>query len=380
MSDRVSAIEYIRGLAMLGVVGIHTGAYSLNNPDVNLHLFAALEIFTRFSVPIFFFVSAFGLFWRYQPEEPFHYGAFLRRRLRAVLLPYLVWSLFYMAHYSWSAGESRLWDVQTVVEYLLFGLASYQLYFLVILIWFYLLMPLWRALVPLLIRRPVSSLAGLLILQIAFNYYSSYCLLPDSDNYFWRTAIQYRLSYWVLHYVFVFLLGAVCAVRFADFSALLARYRRTIAAFFLATLSFMLAGYYWLILHDRYTPAEAVNTVHQLSPEGMLYTLASCLFFFDLLQRPLPPRFARWLGLLARYSFPVYLIHPLIMHYLDNWLAAAGQAMTTPVVIGFYVVTVAGSLYFGALVHKLGALAPGIGSALAGASFRPAAKGKSTGD
>lgn len=376
MSDRVSAIEYIRGLAMLGVVGIHTGAYSLNNPDVNIHMFAALEIFTRFSVPIFFFVSAFGLFWNYKPEAPFHYGTFLKRRLKAVLIPYLVWSFLYMLHYSLTTGETSVWDGEVVFEYLMLGLGSYQLYFLVILIWFYLFMPLWRALIPILVRQPLRSLSVLLIAQIAFNYYSSYCLIPSSDNYFWQQAIQYRLSYWVAHYVFVFLLGAVCAIRYADFSALLTRYRRIIAVFFYATLSFMLAAYYWLVLQEQYTPAQAVNTVHQLSPEGVLYTLASCLFFFNLLRRPLSRRVSRWLSLLARYSFPVYLIHPLIMYYLDSWLTSADQVMSVPVVVGFYSITVVGSVYFGTLVYKLGAILPGVGAALVGAKFKPLEKVK----
>ena len=37
---RIASIEYIRGLAMLGVIGIHTGAWSLSNSQVNMHLFA----------------------------------------------------------------------------------------------------------------------------------------------------------------------------------------------------------------------------------------------------------------------------------------------------------------------------------------------------
>jgi surface polysaccharide O-acyltransferase-like enzyme len=67
MSQRIAAIEHIRGLAMLGVIGIHTGAWSLSNPAVNIHLFALFEIVSRFSVPIFFFITAFGLF--YQPKR-----------------------------------------------------------------------------------------------------------------------------------------------------------------------------------------------------------------------------------------------------------------------------------------------------------------------
>ena len=36
-------ITYMRGLCMLGVIGIHVGSYALQNPFVNLELISALE-------------------------------------------------------------------------------------------------------------------------------------------------------------------------------------------------------------------------------------------------------------------------------------------------------------------------------------------------
>ena len=55
---RLPAIEYIRGISMMGVIGIHVGSQYIGNPSANAHLTALFEIFTRFSVPIFFFISA----------------------------------------------------------------------------------------------------------------------------------------------------------------------------------------------------------------------------------------------------------------------------------------------------------------------------------
>ena len=67
---RLAAIEYIRGISMMGVIGIHIGSQYIMNPAANIHLVALLETFTRFSVPIFFFISAFGLF--YTKERGFN--------------------------------------------------------------------------------------------------------------------------------------------------------------------------------------------------------------------------------------------------------------------------------------------------------------------
>lgn len=220
--QHIVALDYIRGLSMLGVLGIHTGAYSLTNPVANPHLFVLLEIVSRFSVPIFFFVSSFGLFISQPLQKEFHYLDFMRRRFNAVFLPYIAWSLLYMPHYTWISGDAGIWDKPHFYEFLFFGLASYQLYFLVILIWFYALMPLWRMLARFLINNPLSGLV-LLIVQIAFNYYSSYILKPGYDNYYLNLAVQHRMSYLILHYVFIFMLGAVCAELYPQFTAILKR-------------------------------------------------------------------------------------------------------------------------------------------------------------
>ena len=67
-------ITYMRGLCMLGVIGIHVGSYALQNPFVNLELISVLEILSRFGVPAFFFLSAFGLFYHTSVDGPPHSG------------------------------------------------------------------------------------------------------------------------------------------------------------------------------------------------------------------------------------------------------------------------------------------------------------------
>jgi len=99
MSKRfIRSINYMRGLCMLGVIGIHVGSAALSNPTPNLALIGLLEILSRFSVPAFFFLSAFGMFCSQPLSAPFDYGAYLKRRLKTVLLPYITRSFFYMLY------------------------------------------------------------------------------------------------------------------------------------------------------------------------------------------------------------------------------------------------------------------------------------------
>ncbi|MDF2569155.1 MAG: Acyltransferase family protein [Sporomusa sp.] len=364
--QHILALDYIRGLSMLGVLGIHTGAYSLAYPAVNPHLFALLEIFTRFSVPIFFFVSAFGLFISQPTNTEFSYQTFLRRRFKAVLLPYLAWSFLYMLHYSLASKDFSIWNTPLLYEYFLFGLASYQLYFLVILVGFYALMPLWRQLVRWILRAPGVGLLSLLIGQISFNYYSSYLLTAGFDNFYLNLAVQHRMSYLVLHYLFIFILGAVCSELYPQFLAMLERKKRLINVFFAITLAGMLCFYYYLIFFRQYSLEQTVNIVHQLSPIGVLYTLGATLFWFKTFSRPLPAKISAILGYLGCYSYLVYLVHPLVMYYLTIQLTRADIPLTTPVTVAFYLATLAFSTCLASIITKVGALVPLLSLTLTG--------------
>lgn len=324
----LASIEYIRGVSMLGVVAIHIGALYLTNPTPNLNLVALLEIVSRFSVPIFFFISAFGLFYKINLAEPFAYGKFLRRRFKAVLLPYLLWSALYLVHDNWFYGYGTP-PADYVAEILFFGLAKYQLYFLVILIWFYLLMPLWIFLVR---RMTARRLALIFLLQLAFNYFSSYSAellqlaqtLPAESLL--RKFLVWRLNYLVLHYVFIFLLGGILATRSEEFFSWLAAHKKTVSATFAVTLTIHLGYFYYLVYAKNFSALSAVNTAHQLSPTGILYTVAASIFLFMLFECvPLNEKVRAGLSVLGKNSFFVYLFHPFAITYLSllGWVLNA---------------------------------------------------------
>lgn len=80
-------IDNLRGLAMLGVIGIHIGSFVLSSATPRLDLFLLLQVFTRFAVPAFFFISGYGLFCGNALEKPFHYWEFMKKHLITVACP-----------------------------------------------------------------------------------------------------------------------------------------------------------------------------------------------------------------------------------------------------------------------------------------------------
>lgn len=358
---RLAAIEYIRGISMMGVIGIHVGSQYLANPTANLHLVALFEIATRFSVPIFFFISAFGLFYNLDLRAKFSYRDFLRRRFKTVLIPYLVWSLVYLIHDGWLYGVGFPNPLH-LAYILFFGNAKYQLYFLVLLLWFYLLMPLWIAMVR---RANIRLLLGLLVVQVAFDYWSSFDTtfnlfiygLADSSPL--KPFLMYRLNYWVMHYVFIFVLGGYLAVHIEAFMRFMRERRTAITALFAASLLAILGYYYQLIYTTGYTPLEAINTAHQLCPAGIFYTIMASLFFFTIFTyNSYPDWLKSALHSLGYHSYFAYLAHPLVITYLGMGLAATGRVMTAPLALGFYVLTLVGAMLLATLFRKLGTRYP----------------------
>ena len=358
---RVSAVEAIRGISMMGVIGIHIGAEYLANPSPNIHLVALFDIGTRFSVPIFFFISAFGLLYGQSPTAPFSYRDFLVRRGRAVMIPYLVWSLFYLIHDAYAYGVSFP-PLTALPGILFFGNAKYQLYFMVILIWFYLLMPLWRILLA---RMTLPLLAGILLLQIGFDYWSSFSTafnlyvygLPEGTLL--RALLFYRLNYWVMHYVFIFLLGGYVALHFDAFRAWMERNTARLYALGIISLGALLAWYYKLILVDGYTPLEGIYTAHQLSPLGIFYTVGATLALFAFFTRlGTENALGRAFQLLGKHSYFIYLGHPIAITYLLMAIHGSGHVLTAPLALAMYAATLLLTLLGAIVVRRIGESVP----------------------
>ena len=365
---RLAAIEYIRGISMMGVIGIHVGSQYLSNPAANPHLIALFEIFTRFSVPIFFFISAFGLFYNLDIHAPFDARHFYVRRIKTVLIPYLVWSVFYILHDSLLYGTG-LPSPFYFCGLLFFGSAKYQLYFLVILLWFYLLMPLWIALVR---RLTLRGLGVLLVLQVLFDYWSSFSVpfnlyvygLPDDSLL--KPLLMYRLNYWVLHYLFIFLLGGWLAVHIDAFHRFMQECRTAITVLFYLSMASLL-GYYYALLAQGQTPLDGINTAHQLCPAGIFYTLMASLFFFTIFTyQRYPSVLNPALHLLGKHSYFAYLVHPLFITYLARFLEHRGIIMTGGLAIAFYCAVLLLSLAAAALCRRLGSALPLLNEATIG--------------
>jgi peptidoglycan/LPS O-acetylase OafA/YrhL len=146
-------LDIVRAFGIMAVVMIHATSSIVVRYDHHstlYPLYVFLNIFSKFAVPVFIFLSGFVLFYNYY-DKPFTaktIGGFYKKRMGKIIIPFLFFSFFYF-------GATRLiqfgfTDVQTFIGYfatwdflnkLLIGKTYTHLYFVVIIIQFYVLAP-----------------------------------------------------------------------------------------------------------------------------------------------------------------------------------------------------------------------------------------------
>lgn len=396
---RNTIIDNLRGICMLGVIGIHIGSLALATNNFTLYLL--LEILSRYSVPSFFFISGYGLACTDKgllSDSRLNYIDFMKKRLRGAGLPYLSWSLFYMLYFWLILPPGFVsWNPLHVAYVLFFGLGCYHLYFMVILLWFYASYPLWRRLLRIIIHQSIPFMLVLLfIFQLAFNWWTTH---PGLNTAGWsvlaKNFFDYRLNYLPLHYLLIFISGGLAACYWEKFIALLRRYSVIVCLIFAASVVWDVQSCYEAVTVKGYTLIDLANTYHQLSPQGLCYTVGSLLFFclaLDWLERKAQakahteapnalqsiPQAAshteaplggschrkvtergsittliyKAISILSAYSMLIYFVHPLLLDWLSSAYNHFGIIMTVKKVALSYVLLVLGSLALSILLTK----------------------------
>lgn len=362
---RNTIIDNLRGICMLGVIGIHIGSLALAPNNFTLYLL--LEILSRYSVPSFFFISGYGLACTDKgllSGSRLNYIDFMKKRLRGAGLPYLSWSLFYMLYFWLILPPGFVsWNPLHVAYVLFFGLGCYHLYFMVILLWFYASYPLWRRLLRIIIHQNIPFMLVLLfIFQLAFNWWTTH---PGLNTAGWsvlaKNFFDYRLNYLPLHYLLIFISGGLAACYWEKFIALLRRYSAMVCIIFAASVAWDVQSCYEAVTYKGYTLIDLANTYHQLSPQGLCYTVGSLLFFclaLDWLERKaqsegsLAKPFYKAISILSAYSMLIYFVHPLLLDWLSSAYNHFGIIMTVKKVALSYVLLVLGSLALSILLTK----------------------------
>ncbi|HAP96716.1 acyltransferase [Epilithonimonas hominis] len=182
MKERITYYDSLRGLAIIGVVFIHTIKYQ--DPA-----FLNAEIIFRqiinFSVPLFLALSGFFLAEK-QIQNKEQYFHFLKKQIPRVYLPYFLWSLLYI--FIGIAKTKEFSIAQTLLNLLIFQTIPI-FYYVGLIIQYYLLLPFFQKhlshkLLGLSVFISIISCAIIFSIQY-FTHYSIPLILYAGNGFTW---------------------------------------------------------------------------------------------------------------------------------------------------------------------------------------------------
>jgi peptidoglycan/LPS O-acetylase OafA/YrhL len=336
-SERLAWLDALRGLAILGVIGIHVTAdsaglpFAAAEPDGRLVPMVARAVFTALNYPVFLLASFFALAHVLERRRR-TYREIVGDRARRLLVPLAVWTLLFVvvrhlkAHafgYQ-DAYRAELSSGASWLSYFVLGSAQYHLHFLPLLFGLTLCYPLYRFAT----WRP--WLGGCVLATLA--------LWPLLD----RAAYEHVASPEIREYV----LRATKTFAYLGYGlyafALHALHQRGIAAgvrrgILLASTVVGSAAVAILVGHGIETALEGRWLPLGFAVHMARYVLPAVVFTLALAAEGVSPRWLRHLGGL---SMGVYLFHPVVLDALEVLQRGYELSPATTTALNFAVVSI----------------------------------------
>lgn len=339
-------LDLFRAVTCLCVVGQHAVLWPVPGGAV---IGWSLVMVLHYTRNAFFFLSAFVAAYG-QATRPRSVGALWWRRLTQVLVPYLVWTAIYFGYTMITSPEPFGRAMSTLGTDLYNG--YYQLYFVVVLVQFYVLLPglLWLVRVS---RRHhgkilMVSVAFQLLMGVFSHYFSSGpgTGVPGDLHQVASFLLGSRL---IFGYQLYLVAGLLAAAHVDELQRLVVRHWRGIAA--LAAAAFVLAcGYYAFGVAIGETPGKASDLYQPVATVWFVAAVAGlCALGWGWAQAAArrPGRGAdRLVTRVSDMSGGFYFSHVLVLQLVLSGLGAVGLRSAAPwgaVSAALYVGTVAGT-------------------------------------
>ncbi|HVZ11553.1 MAG TPA: acyltransferase [Patescibacteria group bacterium] len=296
MNKRDYAVDFIRLVAILAVVVIHTTTYFLDRVTPltsEFYVLHAINQFFRFAVPAFFAISGYLLASHY--SKGLDIKKFYSRRFGKILIPYFSWSLIYFL----VVFPNPIKDLfsKIFINDLLTGDTSYQLYFIPAIIILYFIFP-----ILINFKNFFLNKWFIFLLFIVEAIIQSYV-------YFAEPKITILSCIPIAFYnLLPFLIGIYAAIKIDDFRKFVGGNLKLIG---LITIISLLLIYFEslymfattllpMYLRDQW---RITVPIYGLSASGLLY-----YFYMEKLNKTV--------SYLSRFSLGVFFIHVAILHNL----------------------------------------------------------------
>lgn len=313
--------EFLRIIASVSVVIAHcihfwVEEFYQTRDIASLSYFSTiLDQATRFTVPLFFFLSGFGLTLQFQ-GKPIDLKRYYKFRLLKVLAPFLLWStisafrhLEYIETMPWS--QDPVGTLKIFCRFLFLDGFDYQYYFLIVIFQFY-------CIYPFLYKLGKSKIWMGLFLALHLGFLSPVEAYLDM---FGLELPKIHPNLLVFHWFYCF--AGIYAAWNKDFLAsLLTNWsRRKVVAFWLLMMGILNFEFLINIQNAKYL----ADTDHFNRWSVLLYCLASLMLFMKVKNAIAAkvyanPKFQFLFTHVAPYTFFVYLAHTHVLRIVDYLL------------------------------------------------------------
>jgi peptidoglycan/LPS O-acetylase OafA/YrhL len=313
-SRRLYEIDAVRILTFACVIAVHVTSHTVSPTDYGLNGLLALVHFTR---QVFFALTAFVLLYG-QLARPVSMRTFWPKRFLLVGVPYVVWStIYFVSSNLYHPHGTVASNIGSYFYHLVTGTAWYHLYFLLVTMQVYLLVPLIIWFVKKTREHHRTVLIVTFVIQLAIMWFYKYG--PDAVIAPYEKII-------FASYEFFIIAGAIAADHATEFLAWVRAHRPLIGWIVLGgatlTIGVWLAQHFVLgqSLYSAGTPLQPVIMVWAVCV-GLGF-LAAGTWWAD--RRAADGRFARAVDNISDRSFGIFLSHPLILWILlwigDAWV------------------------------------------------------------
>jgi len=327
---KLTEIDIVRGLAILGVLMVHSTSFAtLDMKGTTLYgVYNFLNIFSKIGTTSFILLSSFVLFYNYypQPLTVQRFKKFYRNRLSYIVVPYIIFSTIYFVLRWYQNGFA--WDLSQMWPkywYELFrGKAYTHLYFVFISIQLYLMFPILLFLMKRFKWLAASAVFVGVALQWAFFLY---------NREYWQVTNR---GSWSPTYFGQYFLGAWLGIYFDQIKTWLIIAKENITkskvAVWISLWTIWLAAgisYVTIFYKQRVYGARFHNALY----DGLwdVYTMLTPLVLMQVAfligSRLTSSRLVRSLRHLGIVSFGVYLFHPIVLLIYRKYPVHSGGTM-----------------------------------------------------
>jgi surface polysaccharide O-acyltransferase-like enzyme len=317
-------LDLMRPVTAVTVVAVHVLAFTLylNDTAAGVQVQNGIITSVHFTREVFMFITAFALTYVYF-GRPFSAKRFWTKRSIGVVVPYCIWSIVYTwvntsQHSPAAFARAALFDILT-------GNASYQLYYILLTLQLYLVLPLFLLLLKHIQKHPWMALLISFALQVLVMYVDYHYLQQGSlaSSGVWKIVAAYQDRF-LLTYQFYFILGGLAALHLKQARAFVLSHGKWILSGFVLALAALWV--HFLLQVDVYHESQGYAT-SVLQPMMTFYSPVVIVLLCWLASRWVSwtdqqghPKGYRFWHSLSDASFGIYLVHAFILTALLRWV------------------------------------------------------------